>query len=72
MTDAPGVRAVVDASAKELGIPGVLATDGAYGHVKAGNTGVCAEARETKKNKPTRATRRTRAARGCGPWRTWR
>ena len=48
MTDAPGVRAVVDASAKELGIPGVLATDGAYGHVKAGNTGVCAEARETK------------------------
>lgn len=49
MTDAPGVRAVVDASAKELGIPGVLATDGAYGHVKAGNTGVCAEAREKNK-----------------------
>lgn len=54
MTDAPGVRAVVDASAKALGIPGVLATDGAYGHVKAGNTGVCAEAREKKKKRRMR------------------
>ena len=44
MTDAPGVRAVVDASAGALGIPSALATDGAYGHVKAGNTGVCADA----------------------------
>lgn len=46
MTDAPGVRAVVFAEAKRLGLPSVLATDGAYGHVKAGNTGVCAEAAE--------------------------
>ena len=44
MTDAPGVRAVVFAEAEGLGLPSVLATDGAYGHVKAGNTGVCAEA----------------------------
>ena len=43
MTDAPGVRAVVLAEAEGLGLPSVLATDGAYGHVKAGNTGVCAD-----------------------------
>ena len=43
MTDAPGVRAVVLAEAQGLGLPSVLATDGAYGHVKAGNTGVCAD-----------------------------
>ena len=37
------MRAVVLAEAEGLGLPSVLATDGAYGHVKAGNTGVCAD-----------------------------
>jgi len=50
MTDSPGVRVVVEGVAHSFGIPAFLATDGAYGHVKASNTAVCVDESGDSKN----------------------